>query len=53
MLWEFLRNIKCSVSLFLYYICFKKLDPEYKPAITYLVVQKRHHTRFFSTDGNK
>ena len=23
------------------------LDPEYKPGITFLVVQKRHHTRLF------
>lgn len=25
----------------------KKLDPTYDPTITYIVVQKRHHTRFF------
>uniref|UniRef100_A0A914VJR6 Uncharacterized protein n=1 Tax=Plectus sambesii TaxID=2011161 RepID=A0A914VJR6_9BILA len=25
----------------------RSLDPEYKPKITYIVVQKRHHTRFF------
>jgi len=31
----------------------KALDPEYEPCITYLVVQKRHHTRFFAEDGNK
>ena len=24
-----------------------ELDPEYKPGITFLVVQKRHHTRLF------
>merc|ERR1712080_275196 len=26
---------------------------DYKPAITYVVVQKRHHTRFFPEDGHK
>ncbi|KAM3719027.1 hypothetical protein ACO02O_10955 [Dirofilaria immitis] len=25
----------------------KKLDPEYSPTLAYVVVQKRHHTRFF------
>lgn len=25
----------------------KKLDPTYDPTITYIIVQKRHHTRFF------
>ncbi|VBB30375.1 unnamed protein product [Acanthocheilonema viteae] len=25
----------------------KKLDPEYAPTLAYVVVQKRHHTRFF------
>lgn len=25
------------------------LNPEYKPKVTFLVVQKRHHTRFFPT----
>ncbi|KHN71070.1 Uncharacterized protein Tcan_02543 [Toxocara canis] len=25
----------------------KKLDPDYSPTISYVVVQKRHHTRFF------
>ena len=29
------------------------LPGEYKPRITYLVVQKRHHTRFFPADGYK
>ena len=29
-----------------------ELEQGYKPAITYLVVQKRHHTRFFPADGN-
>ena len=24
-----------------------ELDPDYQPSITYLVVQKRHHTRSF------
>lgn len=27
-----------------------KLEPNYKPAITFIVVQKRHHTRFFPVD---
>ena len=27
-----------------------ELDPAYSPPITFLVVQKRHHTRFFPTD---
>uniref|UniRef100_A0A1B0CSD2 Protein argonaute-1 n=1 Tax=Lutzomyia longipalpis TaxID=7200 RepID=A0A1B0CSD2_LUTLO len=27
-----------------------KLDPEYRPGITFIVVQKRHHTRLFSVD---
>lgn len=27
-----------------------KLSAEYKPPITYLVVQKRHHTRLFAED---
>jgi hypothetical protein len=26
-----------------------KLEQEYKPMVTFLVVQKRHHTRFFPT----
>jgi len=30
-----------------------ELEPDYKPAITYVVVQKRHHTRFFPEDGHK
>ena len=25
------------------------LQPDYKPKVTFLVVQKRHHTRFFPT----
>ncbi|RUS25667.1 ribonuclease H-like domain-containing protein [Jimgerdemannia flammicorona] len=29
------------------------LDPRYKPPITFVVVQKRHHVRFFPTDNNK
>ncbi|XP_011307692.1 protein argonaute-2 isoform X2 [Fopius arisanus] len=28
----------------------RKLDPNYQPKITFLVVQKRHHIRFFPTD---
>ena len=24
-----------------------KISPSYKPGITFVVVQKRHHTRFF------
>jgi len=31
----------------------KELEEGYEPPITYLVVQKRHHTRFFPTDSNK
>lgn len=32
-----------------------KINPDYKPAITFLVVQKRHHTRFFPEpkDGDR
>ena len=30
-----------------------ELEEDYKPAIIYLVVQKRHHTRFFPTDNNQ
>ncbi|XP_015119376.1 protein argonaute-2 [Diachasma alloeum] len=29
----------------------KKLGPTYQPKITFLVVQKRHHIRFFPTDS--
>jgi len=29
------------------------LEKGYKPAITFIVVQKRHHARFFPMDGNK
>ena len=28
----------------------KELEDGYKPEITYVVVQKRHHTRFFPVD---
>ena len=31
----------------------KELEADYEPPITYLVVQKRHHTRFFPADNNK
>lgn len=35
----------------------KKLEDGYEPAVTFLVVQKRHHTRFFpgprDWDGEK
>lgn len=27
-----------------------KLEPEYQPGITFIVVQKRHHTRLFCAD---
>eukprot|EP00092_Neocalanus_flemingeri_P072437 GFUD01089177.1.p1 GENE.GFUD01089177.1~~GFUD01089177.1.p1 ORF type:complete len:635 (+),score=195.98 GFUD01089177.1:285-1907(+) len=30
-----------------------ELEEGYQPPITYLVVQKRHHTRFFPSDTNK
>ncbi|KAJ3678657.1 hypothetical protein LUZ60_002460 [Juncus effusus] len=33
-------------------IC-SSLSPSYKPSITFIVVQKRHHTRLFPTDHNK
>src|SRR5437868_2694164 len=28
----------------------KSLDTDYKPTITFVVIQKRHHTRFFPVD---
>merc|ERR1712126_484324 len=31
----------------------RELEEEYKPEITYIIVQKRHHTRFFPLDNNK
>merc|ERR1719334_2646887 len=31
----------------------KELEADYEPAITFVVVQKRHHTRFFPLDNNK
>ena len=31
----------------------KELEEGYEPKITYLVVQKRHHTRFFPMDQNQ
>jgi len=31
----------------------KELEENYQPEITFIVVQKRHHTRFFPTDNNK
>ena len=30
-----------------------ELEEDYQPKITYIVVQKRHHTRFFPSDNNK
>jgi len=30
-----------------------ELEQDYKPEITYVVVQKRHHTRFFPADNNQ
>lgn len=29
------------------------LEKEYQPGITYIVVQKRHHTRLFCADRNE
>ena len=31
----------------------RELEDGYEPSITYLVVQKRHHTRFFPADDDK
>ena len=31
----------------------RELEDGYEPSITYLVVQKRHHTRFFPVDDDK
>ena len=31
----------------------KELEVDYEPPVTYLVVQKRHHTRFFPAENNK
>ena len=31
----------------------RQLEEGYEPPITYFVVQKRHHTRFFPADNNK
>jgi hypothetical protein len=28
-----------------------RIAPDYKPAVTFMVVQKRHHTRLFPADG--
>ena len=30
-----------------------KLESDYKPGITFIVVQKRHHTRLFCADRNE
>ncbi|ORZ34800.1 Piwi domain-domain-containing protein [Catenaria anguillulae PL171] len=30
---------------------FKALDPNYEPKLTFIIVQKRHHTRFFPLEG--
>lgn len=30
-----------------------KLEKDYQPGITYIVVQKRHHTRLFCADKNE
>lgn len=30
-----------------------KLEKDYQPGITYIVVQKRHHTRLFCADRNE
>jgi len=31
----------------------KEIEEGYQPPVTFIVVQKRHHTRFFPTDDNK
>ena len=31
----------------------KELEESYEPRITYIVIQKRHHTRFFPMDQSK
>jgi eukaryotic translation initiation factor 2C len=31
----------------------RELEEGYQPQITYIIVQKRHHTRFFPVDNNK
>jgi hypothetical protein len=30
-----------------------QLEPDYKPGITYIVVQKRHHTRLFCANSKE
>lgn len=36
-----------SVELNAMYVGCRQVQPDYKPAITFVIVQKRHHTRFF------
>jgi len=31
----------------------RRIKPDYNPLITFLVVQKRHHTRFFPKRGDR
>lgn len=34
-------------------LCCSELGEDYHPPLTFIVCQKRHHTRFFPVDGNQ